>query len=145
MIDFTGRDAFGAGAGAVYFDADLRDGDLGFEVYIGEAGDGQAGFFDLCAEATEGFEVRALDFHGDFCGDAAEHVAEAVADGLADVDEGAGDRFEFIADFGEDDIAGAAIGVELDIELVDRDRHDVVIAFGATGAASDGFHFGDFQ
>ena len=39
----------------------------------------------------------------------------------------------------------AAAFVEFDVELVDGNRHDMVVALGTSGAAADGFDFGDFQ
>ena len=72
-------------------------------------------------------------------------MAEAVADGLADVDEGTGDPLELLADLGEDFLAVATAGDELDVEFVDGNGHDVVVAFGTSGTATDGFDFGDLQ
>ena len=86
-----------------------------------------------------------MDLHRDLRGNAAEHVTEAVADGLADIHEGAWDTLELFANFRKNLLTVTAAFVELDIELVDGDRHDVVVPLGASGAASDGFDFRNFQ
>ena len=143
FIEGAGLDAVGDGALAIHFDLDLRDGDLGFEVDVGEAGDGLGEVADLGAFFAEDLEIGAEDFDGDFGGDAAEHVGEAMADGLADIDEGAGDGLEFGADVSEDDFPGSAGVVEFDIELIDADGHDVVVFFSATSTAADAFDFGN--
>ena len=144
LVDVGGGDAFGAGAFAVHLDANLRDGDLGFEVHIGETVDAESRIFHLAAEATQRVEVGPVDLDGDFGRDSAEHVAEAVADRLADIHEGAGNARELFTDVGKDLFARSALGMEFHIEFIHRYRHHMVVAFGSSCAASDRFHLGDF-
>ena len=145
FVDRAGLHAVGFRAVAVHHDAELGNGHLLFEENVGEAGDALCDLFNLRAFRAEHIKVGAEDFHSDLCGDAAEHVREPVADGLADICERARHAAEFLADLGEDFLAWASTFLEFHVEFIYRHGHDVVVAFGASGAAAHAFHLGDFE
>ena len=103
-----------------------------------ETGDVAGDVGDFGAQSTKLLQIGAEDFHGDLRRDTAEHVADAVGERRTHGTEGPRDATHRGADFLDDLLpVFFAVFVELDLHFDGGDRHDVVPAFGASGAVAD--------
>ena len=142
--NLAGAQAEEGGFLAVDADMDLRDESLAFRLHIDEAGNGGDDIADLRGFFAEGVEVVAENLDRDLGLHTREEVVDAVGDGLAHAGEDAGDFGELGANFGEDFGAGAFGGGEFEFDLGGVHLLHMLVAFGATSAATDGAHLGDF-
>jgi hypothetical protein len=117
-------------------DLDLRNQHLLLDLQVGDAGDLREPLAQLRRQAAQRVEIVAVDLQRDLGAHAGQQVVEAVRDRLADVAHRRQHR-EAAADVGDDLVAAALGGFQVDVHLAVVHALGMFVEFGAAGAAAD--------